>query len=223
MMLKQSNVTSSSEEVAAFDGSIGNGEREHIVVSYGSAEEESVASYIPHQRWSKKDKALTVGVVLLIVGAVAFAVAVYRPGGLGNSSIHQSSQGQIFTSEPTYYPTYMPTDLQILEGATSFQTSTKADKGDGEGEVPGNKPIVTFQNSADGSGELPPAPTPPAQETYPFMTPFPMDTPIPTSMPSYAATESITSTATGRVSGEGTVTVSTETTGPPTLPIRDPV
>ena len=215
-MLKQSNVTSSS--AASENGSIGTGEREHIVVSYGSAEEESVAFNITNQRWSKKDKALTVGVVLLIVGAVAFVVAVYS----SNSSI-QSSQGQIFTSEPTYYPTYMPTDLQILEGATSFQTSTKADKGDGEGEVPGNKPIVTFQNSADGSGELPPAPTPPAQETYPFMTPFPMDTPIPTSMPSYAATESITSTATGRVSGEGTVTVSTETTGPPTLPSRDPV
>jgi len=260
------------------------GEREHIIVSSGSAEEESDVNTTQHR--SKKVKALAVASTLLAVGAVAFAVVVFRPGGLGNSTSIQSSEGKFFESPtywPTYYPTYFPTlDTDILESASSFQTTTaKADKTEtsGDGEGPGIKPIKpsapnpapTTQNSADGSGELPPvpapadgsgsgelppapapaddgsgsgglppaptpadgfgsgelppAPTPPkTTEPLPFIeTAFPMETPIPTPMPSFKPTASVTSVATGLGSGEGTVTVSTETTGPPTLPDREPV
>ena len=149
-------------------------EREHIIVSSGSAEEESDVNSTQHR--SKKVKVLAVASTLLAVGAVAFAVVVFRPGGLGNSTSIQSSEGKFFESPtywPTYYPTYFPTlDTDILESASSFQTTTaKADKTEtsGDGEVPGIKPIIkpsapnpapTTQNSADGSGELPPAPTP---------------------------------------------------------------
>jgi len=255
------------------------GERERIIVSSGSAEEESDVNSTQHR--SKKVKVLAVASTLLAVGAVAFAVVVFRPGGLGNSSSIQSSEGKFFESPtywPTYYPTYFPTlDTDILESASSFQTTTaKADKTEtsGDGEGPGIKPIKpsapnpapATQNSADGSGELPPAPTPaddgsgsgelppaptPADdgsgsgelppaptppktaeplpfiettEPLPFIeTAFPMETPIPTPMPSFEPTASVTSVATGMGSGEGTVTVSTETTGPPTLPDREPV
>mmetsp|Transcript_10292 Transcript_10292/g.15258 ORF Transcript_10292/g.15258 Transcript_10292/m.15258 type:complete len:256 (+) Transcript_10292:142-909(+) len=229
------------------------GEREHIIVSSGSAEEESDVNTTQHR--SKKVKALAVASTLLAVGAVAFAVVVFRPGGLGNSTSIQSSEGKFFESPtywPTYYPTYFPTlDTDILESASSFQTTTaKADKTEtsGDGEGPGIKPIIKpsapnpapTQNSADGSGELPPvpapadgsgsgelppAPTPPkTTEPLPFIeTAFPMETPIPTPMPSFKPTASVTSVATGLGSGEGTVTVSTETTGPPTLPDREPV
>eukprot|EP00984_Skeletonema_dohrnii_P026836 scaffold16248_cov72-Skeletonema_dohrnii-CCMP3373.AAC.2 len=271
-------VATSSEELvyAPEDGLTSTaGEREHIIVSNGSAEEESDVNSTQHR--SKKVKVLAVASILLAVGAVAFAVVVFRPGGLGNSSSIQSSEGKFFESPtywPTYYPTYFPThDTDILESASSFQTTTaKADKTEtsGDGEGPGT------QNSADGSGELPPAPTTPADdgsgsgelplaptpaddgsgsgglppaptppktteplpfietteplpfiettEPLPFIeTAFPIETPIPTPMPSFKPTASVTSVATGMGSGEGTVTVSTETTGPPTLPDREPV
>ena len=283
-------VATSSEELvyAPEDGLTStSGERERIIVSSGSAEEESDVNSTQHR--SKKVKVIAVVSTLLAVGAVAFSVVVFRPGGLGNSSSIQSSEGKFIQSPtywPTYYPTYFPTlDTDILESASSFQTTTaKADKTEtsGDGEGPGIKPITpsapnpapTTQNSADGSGELPPAPTPadgsdgsgelppaptPADgsgsgelppaptppktteplpfietteplpfiettEPLPFIeTAFPIETPIPTPMPSFKPTASVTSVATGMGSGEGTVTVSTETTGPPTLPDREPV
>ena len=274
-------VATSSEELvyAPEDGLTStSGERERIIVSSGSAEEEYDVNSTQHR--SKKVKVIAVVSTLLAVGAVAFAVVVFRPGGLGNSTSIQSSEGKFIQSPtywPTYYPTYFPTlDTDILESASSFQTTTaKADKTEtsGDGEGPGIKPIKpsapnpapTTQNSADGSGELPPAPTPadgsdgsgelppaptPADgsgsgelppaptppktteplpfiettEPLPFIeTAFPIETPIPTPMPSFKPTASVTSVATGMGSGEGTVTVSTETTGPPTLPDREPV
>lgn len=235
MFEKQSKATSSADQVVASDFKNGSTEERNRIISNGSAEddEESAASSMQHQHWSKRQKALAVAFMLLFVGAVAFAVAVFRPGGPGNSSI-QSSQGQIFNSVPTFVPTKPRLDTDISEGATYFES--KADKtkvkievssDNGEGEGPGIKPIPSsappnpapVQNTADGSGELPPAPTSPKPETPPFFeTPFPMDTPIPTPMPSYAATVSITNVATGMGSGE-----SNETSFPMDTPIPTPM
>lgn len=292
MFENQSNATSSAEQVVASDLKPGSTGERNRIISNGSAEdgEESAASSMQHQRWSKKYKALAVAFMLLFIGAVAFAAVVFRPGGLGNSSSIQSSQGQIFDSVPSFKPTMLRVDIDISEGVTYFESKgdktkvkTEVSSDNGAGEVPGITPIPSsapsniapVEDMADGSGELPPAPT----ENLPFIeTPFPVETPIPTPMPSYAATESVTNVATGMGSGEviatpfpmetpiptpmptltnvatgmgsgesntpiptsmpsyaattvatgmgsgeGTVTVSTETTGPPTLPNREPL
>ena len=215
----------------------------------GSAEEEEeqhVASSNPRRSCTKKDKIFVTAIFLVILGIISFATAVFRPNGLGSYNI-QSSQGQMFNTYPTYMPSSYEAD--ILEDATSFEMNAKADKdqnsGSGGGDGPGMSIVpnqAPTENSGDGFGELPPAPTPPTPAIIPFgtdATSFPVETPIPTRMPSYIATESPSSVATGvgsgegtespssvatgSGSGEGTVVVSTEVTGPPTLPSRDSV
>jgi hypothetical protein len=247
---KQRNATSSEEEQEVFQSTIifddADGNVNERIISDGSAEEESVSNKqeifigntTQRHRWSKKEKAVTVASALLLVGAVVFVVGIFRPGG-GNPSI-QSSRG-MFIDGDTYTPTFFPTsdvgDLDELPSPppsyfpTSFVPTTSSSpstptpaptennsgNGSGDGEVPSLAPTPSqnYSDDADagsgdgGSGELPP----------PFVTLFPMETPIPTSMPSIFATVS----STPIVTGEGTTTVSAETTGPPTMPGRDPV
>ena len=156
---------------------------------------------------SAKKNIVNISIAVLLVGTVGFAVAMFRPGGPGRpASSIQSNFGSAIIG-PTYYPTYVPTYFPTSYMPTYVPTYTPT--------VP---PTPSPVKPAPELVVVPPTPAP--------VKPTPRPTPAPveqTSYPTSPAPVEQTFFPTAAASDQNTVTVSTEVTGPPTLPNRDPV
>ena len=121
----------SAEQMAEVEENyvVGKACESHIVVSYGSAEEKIVSKNTQRKRWWDNDIALAAAYIFC---ALAFTVAIFfGTGGLGSSRI-QSSQGKIFTNDPTYYPTYMPTYMPTYTYEPTLDAEIATGKGSGK-------------------------------------------------------------------------------------------
>jgi len=194
----------------------------------------ATATSSPH--WIKRHY-LTVTFAFLVLCGVVFAAVVFRPGGPGNSKSMESNRASITrgtdittpdgdgefavrpeTDAPTYYPTYAPTDEE--------------DDGPEEEEIDTPETIVPTPSPTLNATSTVPTPTPTLnatlvptikpttfKPTFPPNLDFSFLTPTPAPMEQTAYPTTLSPTV--EVTDYSTSTVSTEVTGPPTLPNRD--
>ena len=158
------------------------------------------AANTPH--WLKKN-VLPISLAFLALSAVVFASVVFRPGGPGNPNNIQSNLAAATrgaeVNGPSYMPTYVPTYFP-----TYLPTANNTDD-----VVPQEEIIPT------------PKPSFPTDLDLSFLSPTPPPSPFPTEPDTGAPTFFPTIGASAFASEQSSVTVSTETTGPPTTALRN--
>lgn len=151
---------------------------------------------------------------------IVAAAAIFRPGGIGNtSSAIQSSQATEITSDtytPTFYPTFYPTISPVVPVVEEVAVNSKSQKD--PPAVEEEEIVVEEEDGDGGEEETITILTPTAKPTFEFKFPDSFNTPTP---PPVTTGFPTTNMPTEEATDQQTVTVSTEVTSGATAPCRE--